>query len=179
MAASQTWTALVQGAAPAQNKYMLAMFNGAGSGRIFRLYKVYIVNMQSGAVTGVDVTFEFRFITSMTIGTGTVVTPVTHDTTNTGLPVQLLVATTPQTVGDGSLLRTWHWSSDEAAIEVATQDEIEMLHTYSLFWESGAYDNTNIQPLVMREGEGLAIKCTTNTTVGAGDYVFEFTNDAP
>lgn len=175
---AETWTASVQGINPAQNKYMLGMFNGSGSGRIFRVYKVLILNMQTTGVTGVDTTWEFRQCTALTIGTGSAVTPVAHDTTNAALPAQLLIGTAIQTVTDSSIIRVWHLSSDEGAIKVGNQDELEMIPTYGMWWEAGAYDTTNIQPLTLREGQGLVLKFTTNSTVGTFDVAFEFTNSA-
>ena len=175
---ADTWTAMAAGAAPAQNKYMLGLFNGAGSGRIFRVYRVYIIGVQSAAITGVNLTFQLRLTTATTIGTGTTITPVAHDTNNTALPAQLLVSTATQTVTDSSIFRVWQWSSDEAAIDTASQDEVQLLMPYCLYWEAGAYDSVNIQPIVLREGQGLTIKQTVNSTVGAADYVFEFTNAA-
>jgi len=175
---AETWTAATFGIAPALNKYLLGIFNGAGSGRIFRFYKALVINMQTEAVTGVDLTLQFRLITAFTVGTGTTVTPVAHDTNNAALPAQLLVATAAQTVTDSSIYRVWHFSSDEGAVEIASMDEMEMLMPYALRWEAGAFDTTSIQPLTLREGEGIVIKCTTNSTVGTLDCIFEFTNDA-
>jgi hypothetical protein len=48
---ADTFTAAATGATFASNKSMLGLFNGAGSGRVLRVYRIWCLNNQTSAVS--------------------------------------------------------------------------------------------------------------------------------
>lgn len=168
---AQTYTAGYAGITFAANKSMLSIFNGSGSGRVVRVYRIWVLNNQTAAVTGVLTTFRIER-TSAQSG-GTAITPVKHDTTNETLPSQIVVAT-GATITAAGTLRTFVWSNDEPAVGTGTWDEFETMIPLCCVWDSG-YGDSNVQPITLREGEGLSVTHTGSTTVGNVDIWMEFT----
>lgn len=154
------------------NRCVLGVFNGTGSGRVIRVYKVWALNNQTVAITGTILQFELRKLTTGSGGTPLV--PLKHDSTSPGFPAQIIAAQNlSYTLGD--LVRRIPWSSDEpVAFTANTTDELETVPSLNVWWES-SYTDTNVQPLVLRPGEGLGIIQTTSTTVGVADFFIELT----
>lgn len=170
----QTHTAGFIGPTFANNKSMAAIFNGSGSGRIVRIQRVWMLNNQTAGVTGVLTTMNIRRTTAQSAGTAVV--PVKHDTASATLPAQVLVATGATVTLTGVELRRWMWSNDEPAVSSGTSDEFECLVPLNLVWD--ATGDSDIEPLVLREGEGVSIHHPGSTAVGICDIFVEFTSDA-
>jgi hypothetical protein len=170
----QTHTVGFIGPAFANNKSMGAIFNGAGSGRIVRIQRVWMLNNQTAGVTGVLTTMNIRRTTAQSAGTAVV--PVKHDTASTTLAAQILVATGATVTLTGVELRRWMWSNDEPAVSSGTSDEFECLVPLNLVWDSTG--DADIEPIVLREGEGISVHHPGSTTVGICDIFVEFTSDA-
>lgn len=170
----QTHTAGFIGPAFANNKSMAAIFNGSGSGRIVRIQRVWMLNNQTAGVTGVLTTMNIRRTSAQSAGTAVV--PVKHDTASSTLPAQVLVATGATVTLTGVELRRWMWSNDEPAVSSGTSDEFECLVPLNLVWD--ATGDSDIEPLVLREGEGVSIHHPGSTAVGICDIFVEFTSDA-
>lgn len=173
---AETWTAYIDGVTPATNLSMLGLFNGSGSGRVLRVYRIWLVSTSASAVTGSLMTIDVRTISALGTG-GTVVTPIAHDTSNTALAAQI-ISYSGSTFTDVSSLYETIMSADELALGVATQEEMQMFWPLGLLWESGAIES-NVQPIVLREGEGVHVKQTaTISTAGSLSLAMEFTNAA-
>jgi hypothetical protein len=115
---------------------------------------------------------ELRRITSAS--GGSVITPMKHDTTNESFPAQIVVST-GTTVSTSDLFRRVAWSNDEAAANAAvTMDELETIVPLNCIWDVG-YTDTTVEPIVCREGFGVALINTGNTAVGTLDVFFEVT----
>jgi hypothetical protein len=171
---AETHTVTVQGTAFASNKSLLSLFNGAGSGRVLRVYRVWALNHQTAGVTGVMTAIELRRITASTGGTAQ--TPVKHDTNSAALVAQITAAAGPtDTVTD--LFRRVLWSGDEPAVGTGTNDEMECLPANGLLWDAG-YGDSNVEPITLREGQGLSLRQPGANTIGVIDVMFEFTNSA-
>jgi hypothetical protein len=171
---AETFTLLVQGTAFASNKSLLSLFNGVGSGRVLRVYRVWALNNQTIGVIGVMTMIELRRITASSGGTAQ--TPIKHDTNNPNLPAQVTASTGPtDTVTD--LFRRVLWSADEPAVGTGTNDELECLPANGLLWDAG-YADANVDPIVLREGQGLSLRQPGANTIGVVDVMFEFTNSA-
>jgi hypothetical protein len=169
---AQTYTVAATGIASALNKSMIAVFNGSGSGRIVRVYRVWMLNTQPSAITGALNTMELRR-TSAGSG-GTAITPTKHDSTNESFPAQVVVSTN-QTVTATDLLRRWIWSTDEpAAAAAVTIDELETMPALNLIWDVG-YGESAVEPITLREGYGLSVQCTGSSATGTADLFFECT----
>lgn len=170
-----TFTLAAIGATFGNAKHMASLFNGAGSGRVLRVYRVWILNNQTTAVTGVLTAFSLRRTISQSGGTA--LTPTKHDTANSNLPAQVLAATGATVTNESSSdLRRFMWSNDEPAVSAASSDELECLVPLNCIWDSTGDDR--IEPIVLREGQGLTLQHTGTSTVGLCDIFFEFTDSA-
>ena len=169
---AQTYTVACVGIAPAANKSMIAIYNGAGSGRIVRLYRAWMLNNGVTVVTGV---VSIMNLVRLSTGSGgNAITPTKHDSTNENFPAQIVVGNN-MTVTVSEIFRRWIWSYDEASAAVAaTLDEFECVPPFTLIWDVG-YGETNIEPFVCREGYGVSIQNVTTTVVGSVDLFFEVT----
>ena len=167
---AQTYTLAAYDVTFAQNKCLLGFYNGSGSGRIVRVYRVIILNNQITAVTGSITNLELRRITAGS--GGTTITPFKHDSTNESFPAQVAVATN-MTITPSDLYTRVLWSTDEPAINALTIDEMETSPTLSTIWDS-AYADSNTEPIVCREGYGVALM-NIGATSGLCDVFFEVT----
>jgi hypothetical protein len=172
---AETHTLAAIGATFASNKSMCSLFNGSGSGRVLRVYRVWVLNNQTAGVTGVLTTWTLRRITSNSGGTAIV--PTKHDTNSATLAAQILSGT-GCTVGLSSdvALRAWVWSNDEPAASTGTSDEFETLIPLNCVWDSTG--DANIEPIVLREGQGISVHHSGSSAVGLADVFVEFTNAA-
>jgi hypothetical protein len=169
-----TFTAYATGVTFASNKSLLTLFNGVGSGRILRVYRVTPLNYQTAAITGVLTGLELRRVTASSGGSA--VTPIKHDTASANLPAQVLCTSGPtDTVTD--MFRRALWSADEPSVSAATSDELECLPELAKLWDAG-YGDTNIEPITLREGQGLSLRQPGSNAIGVLDISFEFTDSA-
>lgn len=166
---AQTYTVTATGVSFALNKSMIALFNGVGSGRVLRVYRVLMLNTGVATVTGGLNTMELRRLSAGSGGTP--LPPVKHASANESFPAQI-VAATNATVTVTDLFRRWVWSTDEpVAAAAATIDELETLPVFNTIFESG-YGDTTVEPIVIREGYGLSVQCTGSNTAGTCDLAF-------
>lgn len=154
------------------NRCVLGVYNGIGSGKIVRVYKIWALNNQTVAVTGIPLQFELRKLS--TGSGGTPLAPIKHDSSSPSLPAQI-VASQNMSYTSSNLLRRVPWSCDEPVSYTAnTIDEIETVPSFNVWWEC-SYTEANVQPLVLREGEGLGILQKTANTVSVADFFMEVT----
>jgi hypothetical protein len=167
-----TWHAYTQAAAYATNKHMLDVFNNSGATTV-RVYRAWLFNNQTSNVNGV-LNFVSIFRTSASSG-GTAVTPVAHNTSNTGLPAQV-TAGTGRTITNGAQFRRLLMSPDEPNVSTADWDALMCLVPFAEIWNSG-YGDSVIDPITCRAtvAEGFTIQSITQT-VGVADLELEFTN---
>lgn len=155
------------------NKSISTIFNDTGSGVVIRIYRILILNNQTVAIAnGVLTSIEIRRVTASTGGSN--LTVVKHDTSSSTLPAEVYVKTgATDTVTDR--LKQFYWSTDEPAATGTTLDEWECIPVFNYIWESG-YGESTIDPIVLREGEGIAIKQPGSNTLGSCDIFIEFTS---
>lgn len=169
---AQTYTAAAIGTAFGNNKSMLGIFNGSGSGRIIRVYRVWVLNNQTAGVTGVLTTWTLRRSSAQSAGTA--ITPTKHDTASEAMPAQVAIATGGTVTQTSDVaFRAWVWSNDEPAASSATSDELECLIPLNCVWDSTG--DSNIEPIVLREGQGLDVRHSGSSAVGIADVFAEFT----
>lgn len=168
-----TYTLAVQGTAFANGKSMTSLFNGVGSGVVLKVKKVIPLNNQVAAVTGVLCLLELRR-TSADTG-GTTVAATKHDTLSANLPAAVRSGTGATVTNTADVpFRRVMWSNDEPAVSSLTNDEIECLPALTAIFDASTGD-PDVEPIVLREGQGLTLTNTTNTVVGIMDVIFEFT----
>jgi hypothetical protein len=158
-----TYSICAPGVTFASGKSMLAIFNGVGSGVVLRVYRAWMLNNQTTGVTGVITTMALRR-TSAQSG-GTAVNATKHDTTSANLPAQVLIAqgATATDTADPDFMR-WMWSNDEPAASTLTNDETECIVPLACVWDSTG--DSDIEPIVLREGQGITVQNITSSTVG-------------
>ena len=172
-----TWTAYAPGITFSTGlKGFLSLFNASGSGVTVRLYRIWVVNAQAAAVTGIVGTLQLRRISAQTTTATTPVVPLKHDTASTNLPAQVTAVSGGTTIATALELRRILYSSDEAAVNAAIQmEDLEIFVPLSLIWDAG-YGDTTIEPLTANEGQGFSLVHTgTASAAGNVDIIFEFT----
>lgn len=171
MAATYTVTSLQT--TFAASKCMLSIFNEVASTNVVRVYRMWALNNQITPVIGVLTNMEIRRLA--TASGGTTLTATKHDTADASL-TNITLATNA-TVTTTDIFRRIIWSTDEPLANVtATLDEFEMLPVVGTIWQLG-YADPNIDPLILRPGEGVGI-INTGANVGVVDLRMEFTVSA-
>jgi hypothetical protein len=171
-----TFTLAGVGVAFGNAKHMLSLFNGAGSGRVLRVKRIWVLNNQVAGVTGVLTTWAVRRTSAQSAGTS--IAPTKHDTASSNLPAQVLAATGATVTNTGDVqVRTFVWSNDEPAASSGTNDEFQCLIPLNCVFDAATGD-TDIEPLTLREGQGLTVQHTGSSTVGVADIFIEFTDSA-
>jgi len=138
------------------------------SDKIVQLHKLFMVPLQTAAVTGIMLRFDALRITAHS--SGTQITPERLDSTNAALPAGVTVRT-KATVTEGAQLFGWALSNDEIGATGAIVAGATILQGLNLMFES-----PRIQDFTLRQNEGLHIKQVTATSVAAlFGYILLFT----
>lgn len=178
---ANTWFALFPDVAiGTANKSHADIWNPTGSGRVVRIYKVYVLhNYRSAAVTGGLNIYQLARITALS-SPGTVVTPVRADSTAENWAATSCTAHYASTVTEGSIFRRIIRSSDEIGYRSAPQmDYWGSIHPMALIWNSANHEDTVIQPIVVREDTGIHVKYVSGTnSVATLTVGIEFTTDS-
>jgi hypothetical protein len=170
---ANTWSALAQGVTFAATKNMLSILNGGS--RILRIKRIYMLNIQTAAVTGVICLGDIRRYTSGTLSSSTAVTAVAHDTDNSALDT-VTIGYAGTLGGTPSTFRRYIWSSDEPAVSSATSDELECIPILSCLWDA-SYGDSTVQPIVLRANQMLTVY-NTSGAAGLADIYIEFLDEA-
>jgi len=126
---ANTWHSSAQGVAYAANKYMINVFNSSSSTRYIRIYRAWLFNNGTGAVTGVLNQARVDLITAASAGTA--ITPVAHDTANSALNANTTSGHN-QTCTTASILRQIIHSPDEPTVTTLDWDAIGTLVPFQL-----------------------------------------------
>jgi len=169
---AKTYTASAIGAAFASNKSLLGLLNSHATRKI-RVYRVWQLNNQTAAVTGVLTSCALRKISALSGGTA--VTPVAHDTANVTADLTSISCITGGTFTNtaDNMLRQWMWSGDEPTVSSATSDEFQCIVPLMCIWDSTG--DANIEPITLNTGEGLHVIQPGANAVGISDIFIEFT----
>jgi hypothetical protein len=182
---ANVYTVSSQGIPFAASKCMLGIFNGTGSGKVIRVYRIVMTNAQTTAVTGVN---TLMYIQRLTTGSGGLpVLIMKHDSSSPTLPPQVYSAFNMDFTAT-NYFRRFYWSSDEpVASDAQNIDEFQTVPSIATIWDSsGSYLVTTVEPIVCREGYGLAVICgnaytaaaATTPPTGAADFFIEFTAES-
>lgn len=167
VAAPETYVALADAVTPAQNKHHITVFNAAGSGKVVKVRKLFPINVQLAAVTGVALRFDMKRVTAASAGTA--ITPQAMDSNNTALPAGITVRTNG-TVTEGALM----WPQIVSSEEIAANTSQLIASTLNAMLNNIPEGN-EIQELTLREGEGFTAKQITSSTVGSYAWLMVFT----
>jgi hypothetical protein len=170
-----TFQVAAVGIATANGKSMFAIQNTAGSAVMVKVKEIYLQNVGTTAVTGVLATIEMRRCTSFTGGTA--LTPAKYDTADS-IAANVQCATNATITGESAdLIDRWLMSTDEMAVgTLDTEWHQKYLSDYFPVW---AVDDSDQKAFRLRAGEGLTLKCATNTTTGLFDIFVVFSIVTP
>lgn len=173
-----TYTTLTQGAAWAANKNMYALVNHTGSGQIVDVYRIWMPTLQTATVTGGTCLVELWQCSSVASFTaGTAQTFVAHDTGSAAPNANIKANSATTTVlTKNTKIGNYTRYTEEFAVSDAA---MEAFNTYfypaNFIWDVG-YGDSNIQPIRLREGEGIVLYTPTTgggTYVGSTDIIVE------
>lgn len=140
------------------------LFNATGSGVILRVVGIYIIPTLT-AVTGVGMTWTIDRTNAVGTG-GSTLTPRPMDTANTALPAQVTSRSKPTGGATTNYILLSPNGTSEETIPYASQ-AANLNHIPRV--------NDWVQDLVCREGEGVKVVQTTNSSVGSTNTIFVFT----
>lgn len=163
-----TFTVLATGTTVINNKSLLSIMNGVGSSVILKVMSIYIVNVQSTAVTGIVGTFELRRITGHS--SGTTITAIEELDTSDSLDGDVSVKTGATVSGESSKL-LWRsvFSTDEWASGSLDNEAHE--HIFQTMFPVWSRPERNSKHLTLKAGEGLTVKFATSSSVGTFDVM--------
>jgi hypothetical protein len=146
---------------------LLDLFNASGSGKILKVRGIFIIPTLAG-VTGVGQTYEI--IRTSAVGTGgSTATPAAYDTASAALPAQVTARTKPTGGATTATTLLYCNGSSEETNSYATLAS-QLNHVSGILTKG-------IEPIVLREGYGIKIDQTTNSSVGSVNVVIVFTNE--
>lgn len=135
-----------------------------------RLIGIYVYNVQTTAVVGVNAQFELRRYSTDTLGTPR--TPVSYDTQNT-LDAFVITKTGATIAGENiNPLRTWFFNLDEILAGAASNQVVA-----SALMQMPPPLSPLQQAPTIRVGEGLHVKCVSTSTTGTVNVSFVFTQE--
>jgi hypothetical protein len=169
-----TFISFATGISIANNKSMLSITNATGSGVNVKIKEIYLVNIQTTAVTGVAGNFELRRCTSHSGGTA--ITAIEKMDSSDSLNANVTVRTNATITGESSTL-LWRslFSTDEW--NVGTLDQEGNDHIFQTMFPIFKQSGKDTKALLLRPNEGLTVKFATNSTAGTFDIVFVFTQE--
>lgn len=164
-----TYYALADAVTFAANKHMLSIFNASGSGVMVVIKKLYLINVQLAAITGVAVRQNVNRFTAVH-SAGTLITPTSNDSLNPALAAGVTIRT-GGTLTAGPLLFPLTFSNDEIG---TTQAFPSVQLQAGMNWMP---EGSEVQEQRLREGQGITVQNMTSTIVGSFAYMFVFTVD--
>lgn len=167
-----TFDALSLSTALGNGKSMMSLLNAGGSGVVIRVREIWLENAQTTAVTGVAADFRFRRITAHSGGTA--LTPTRRDASGGAAlngSVTVRTGATVTEVASSDFARK-RWSSDEWGTGTLDQEGLD--HAMQSVMPQFRAEHP-ASSIVLRPGEGIHVLCNTNTTAGAFDLRFVFT----
>lgn len=162
----------------AVNTSMLALFNGVGSGKVLRVYRVWVTNTnQDVAITGARALIGLNRITAATASNWTV-PPIPYNTAAAAVPAQV-TSGAKFTVTTTDLFRRMAWSTEEPVLTSALVESQQLKKELMTLWDVGFAD-ANVEPIVCREGFGVSVQnighsATAPANAGYLDLFIEFT----
>jgi hypothetical protein len=154
-----TYGVLNDASAIATNKYHLYLRNDTGSAQTLWLLALYLVNLQTAAVTGVAVRFDLRRVTGTP--TMTALTPFQFNTADPALAGVTAGHTVTAGLTDGQILRPIMLSTDEQTAAATNIQQIADAINHL------GVAHPNMRPKALRPGEAVAIRQPTTATVGS------------
>lgn len=167
--------------APAASTHMAYIRNQHAT-KVMRVYRIWAKNTFLGtAFSGGLALIQVSRATGYTSG-GTAMTVSKCDSTsatptlNTDMNCLRATGITGVTLTPGGVLRQVCLINEELTAKAAVNSEVLWgQQQLCCLWDSG-YGDSNIQPITLRQNEGLTLYCPAGITAGGGyDFTFEVT----
>lgn len=165
-AAPPTYYAVADAVAFANTKTHFSIVNESGSGVLVAVKKLFAVNLQIAAVTGAALRMEVRKLTAHSGGTA--ITPQSCDSDNPALPAQVTVKTNATPTGTTLLYPFIVTVEEETATAAASKNLMQAMFNLQP-------EGNEVQEYRLREGQGLSVYQSTNSTVGSYAWFMVFT----
>lgn len=174
MAATYT-AAFVSASLNASGVDVVGLNNGAGSGVVLRVKRVYLVNTSTTTAGTVSALAALRLYRREANTSGTTVSPVKHDTASPNLPSQVTAKAVPgfRSQPSDNIFRRCLYYNRLAAPGQMLNSELEIIIPWTCIFD--ASKDPDAEAIVVREGEALALYFDG---VGSGtcDVFYEFTS---
>lgn len=175
-----TYTLHQSAIANSVGKNFISIYNGAGSGKTVRIWRLRVSNAQgSGTVNGGTCVADLGgFSGAYTGGTAIIASSISMDSTNAAIPAQIVASTNSTGITVNRLLRRVLFLTDEFVVADATSDMLNVGPVLSLYLDVG-YQEADVQPFTLAEGEGFTFRhigtaIANNNAVGSFDITLEF-----
>lgn len=171
-----SYTIFANNIANAQSKNMLAISNAAASGKLIKIYRVWITNPTTGTVSGGMTGFLLGRCNAIHSG-GTATNFLPHSScvsAGAATPFTGISAATGATTITATMateFRRVFKASDELTASSGTLDEIENLLPWAVVWDTG-YADTNVEPFVIRGGQCFLIRTDASPSNAVGGFTF-------
>lgn len=175
-----TYTTHSQAITWAAGKNMYAIVNHTGSGQTVDIYRIWMNSMNTSTTTGGIALVELWACTSVSSFTsGAAQTFVKHDTSSGAVDALIKAnAGTTTSLTKNTMIKRFIRYTEEFAV---SDNSLEGLNAnffpITYLWDSG-YGDSNIQPLRLREGEGIVLFTPAaggGTYAGSTDITVEMT----
>lgn len=178
-----TYTININAISVAASKNMFAISNATGSGKVIRVYRIWLTNPGTAAVTGGIGYFILRRYNANIHSGGTAVNYIPHSsalTASAATPFTGISAvsgataiTSPGGVPDEITRQVK--SFDEIAVGGTTLDELVNVPVMAVIHDSG-YGDSTIQPIVLNANQSLLLATEAlGTYAGTVDMFVELT----
>ena len=182
MAVLQTWSVGTNGTASAfaSNKSMFDAWNGTAGATVIKIWRIWAFNAQSSSISGAFAQIHFlRTVAGPSGGTALTANAVKHDSTNAALDANVTFGTNRTITYPAApvLLRRMAIYTDEYAISGASTDEFRLFTPGALIFDGGYASAGVVQPIVLRQNQGLTLTNVSTTATGSIDIYCEFTQE--
>ncbi len=172
-----SYTLFASTIANANDKNLLAISNATGSGKLIKIYRIWVYNPTTGTVSG-GVTGLLLGRSATVYSGGTALNFLPHSsavaassaTPFTGIAAASGATTITATMG--TEFRRVFRATDEIAAGGATMDEVQNIMPWAVLWDTG-YADANVEPLVLRENQGFLIRTDSSPANAVGNFTLK------
>jgi len=154
---------------------MLSIFNASAS-KVIRVYRIWSVNSRIATVTGAITLMEIQMLAARS-GSGTAVDVTKMDSSAAALDASVYVEYNNDHLIAGNTVRRVYQATDELIPNGWATQLLLKFYPLGLIWDAG-YGDDNVQPLTLRQDEGVHVKNIGAATGGVFQFCMEFTQSA-